>query len=174
MQALGLCWGATALRTPHLAKHVTQSHRMRAAPVHRGARLLLEAWCAREAEGRFMVGRDVPSRALARVLSGLVLYEPLQTGDFRVRLAGHGSRRRFGRDVTGESLSRLMDKEEFAQHAAPMRALLQTGEPYVEEVRVVEDGRLRLCYEQVSLRVIAPDGRTPWVLSGIFFHDWRL
>lgn len=147
---------------------------MRSAPVHRGARLLLETWIAREAEAPFMVGRDVPSRALARVLSGLVLYEPLRTGDFRVRLAGHASRRRFGRDVTGESLSRLLDAEQFARHAAPMRALLATGEPMVVEVRVAEEGRLTLCYEQVTLRVLAPDGKTPWILCGIFFHDWRL
>ena len=170
MQALGLSWCAPARHAPI----VTQTHTLRPAPVHRGARLLLETWRAREAEDRFTVGRDVPSRALARVLSGLVLYEPLRTGDFRVRLAGHASRRRFGRDVTGESLSRLMDTEQFARQAAPMRALLATGEPMVMEVRVTEDDRLTLCYEQVMLRVFAPDGKTPWVLSGMFFHDWRL
>jgi hypothetical protein len=170
MQALGLSWGATALRIPVLS----ETHAVRAAPVHRGARLLLENWHARAAQGSFVVGRDVPSRALAKVLSGLVLYEPLHTGDFRVRLAGHALRRRFGRDVTGENLSRLLDENLFVRHATQMRALLQTGEPFVVEVRVMEEARLRLCYEQVALRVLASDGKTPWVLSGIFFHDWRL
>jgi hypothetical protein len=136
--------------------------------------LLLEAWRVREAQGRFTVGRDVPSRELAKVLSGLALYEPLYTGDFRVRLAGHALRRRFGRDVTGETLSRLMDQAQFARHAARMRELLETGRPLIAEVRIEEEGRLCLCYELVALRVFAPDGRTPWVLSGIFFHDWRL
>lgn len=170
MQALGLSFSAAALSTPI----ATEIHALRTAPVHRGARLLLENWRAREAQGRFTIRRDVPSRALARVLSGLVLYEPLQTGDFRVRLAGQTARRRFGRDVTGESLSRLLEGELFARHAAPMRALLVTGEPFLVEVQVMEEERLRLCYEQLSLRVLAPDGRTPWVLSGMFFHDWRL
>jgi hypothetical protein len=142
--------------------------------VHRGARLLLETWRAREAESRFVVGRDVPSRGLARVLSGLALYEPLRTGDFRVRLAGHALRRRFGRDMTGENLSHLLGEAQFAQHAVQMRRLLEGGEPFVVEVRLMEGARLRLCYELVALRVFAPDGKTPWVLSGIFFHDWRL
>jgi hypothetical protein len=170
MQALGLNWGAASLRQAS----IIETHSVRQAPIHRGARLLLEVWREREAEGRFVVGRDVPSRGLARVLSGLALYEPLQTGDFRVRLAGHALRRRFGRDVTGESLSRLLDETQFAQHACQMRALLQTGAPFVLEVRVEEEGRLKFCYELMALRVFAPDGRTPWVLSGSFFHDWRL
>lgn len=169
MQALGLCWGAAAPGPDSMETHI-----VRAAPVHHGARTLLEAWYAREAEGRFVVGRDVPSRALARVLSGLALYEPLYTGDFRVRLAGHALRRRFGRDVTGETLSRLLDEAQFARHASQMRALMDSGRPLIAEVRMHEEGRLRLCYELVALRVFAPDGRTPWVLSGIFFHDWRL
>jgi hypothetical protein len=91
-----------------------------------------------------------------------------------VRLAGHALRRRFGRDVAGETLSRLMDQTQFARHAGRMRGLLETGRPLVAEVRIEEEGRLRLCYELVALRVLAPDGRTPWVLSGMFFHDWRL
>jgi len=169
MQALGLNWGAAAPKPSTVETHI-----LRSAPVHRGARVLLETWHAREAEGRFVVGRDVPSRGLAKVLSGLALYEPLRTGDFRVRLAGHSLRRRFGRDVTGEKLSRLMDEAQFSRHAAQMRALLETGWPLIVEVRMHEEGRLRLCYELVALRVFAPDGRTPWVLSGIFFHDWRL
>jgi hypothetical protein len=169
MQALGLSWGAAAPRSGSV-----ETQTARAAPVHRGARLLLETWRAREAQGCFMVGRDVPSRALAKVLSGLALYEPLYTGDFRVRLAGHALRRRFARDVTGETLSRLMDQAQFAQHAGQMRGLLETGRPLIAEVRIEEEGRLCLCYELVALRVFAPDGRTPWVLSGVFFHDWRL
>jgi hypothetical protein len=170
MQALGLTWGAAVRRPPS----VTETHRVRLAPVHRGARLLLDVWRECEAKGRFVVGRDVPSRGLARVLSGLALYEPLQTGDYRVRLAGHALRRRFGRDVTGETLSRLLDETQFAQHACQMRALLQTGAPFVLEVRLMEEGRLVLCHELVALRVFAPDGKTPWVMSGTFFHDWRL
>lgn len=169
MQALGLSWGDAAPLSG-----ISETHIVRAHPAHRGARLLLEAWRVRQAEGHFVVGRDVPSRGLAKVLSGLALYEPLYSGDFRVRLAGHALRRRFGRDVTGETLSRLLDAAQFSRHCAQMHTLLETGEPLVVEVRQYEEHYLRLCYEWVALRVFAPDGRTPWVLSGTFFHDWRL
>ena len=169
MQALGLCWSAAAPQPDSMETHI-----IRAAPVHHGARTLLEAWHAREAEGRFVVGRDVPSRALARVLSGLALYEPLYTGDFRVRLAGLALRRRFGRDVTGEKLSEILTGERFAEHSERLRALLENGRPLLLETRLNEGGRLRLCYEMLALRVFAPDGVTPWAMTGIFFHDWRL
>lgn len=167
MQALGLVWGQDIL--PGLE----EIHIDKAMPVHRGARLLLAQWQARENEGRFVVGRDVPTRALASILSGLVLYEPV-TDDFRIRLAGLGLHRRFGRDVTGERLSALLGAAQFHAHAERMHDLLRSGRPLVVEVRLMEEGRIYLCFEMVAVRVFAPDGETPWVLAGLFFSDWRL
>jgi hypothetical protein len=167
MQTLGLAWD----ETPGAFHEIVIA---RDRPVHRGARQMLETWQAREAQGRFVVGRDVPSRDLARVLSGLALFQPILHGDFRVRLAGLALRRRFGRDVTGEKLSELMDSAQFARHAAGLRELLESGKPLVVETRVMDAGRMRMCYELVAVRVFAPDGETPWVMSGMFFHDWRL
>lgn len=167
MQALGLCWDQTGIG------ELEEVHIPRQAPAHRGARLLLAHWQAREAEGRFVVGRDVPARPLAKILSGLMLYEPVD-GDFRIRLAGLALLRRFGRDVRGERLSALSGAGQFSAHAAQMRALLRTGKPLVVEVRLMQQGRIQLCYELVALRVFAPDEQTPWVLAGLFFHDWRL
>jgi len=168
MQTLGLAWE----ETPSAAFH--EIHIERDKPVHHGARQLLDIWTAREAEGRFTVGRDVPSRGLARLLSGLALFQPILHGDFRVRLAGLAMRRRFGRDVTGEKLSELLTDEQFADHSERLQALLEGGRPLLLETRLNEGGRLRLCYEMLVLRVFAPDGVTPWAMSGIFFHDWRL
>ncbi len=165
MQTLGLAWGDSPGGFHEIVRE-------RETPAHRGARQLLEAWRARE--GRFVVGRDVPSRDLAKVLSGLALFQPILHGDFRVRLAGLALRRRFGRDVTGEKLSQVLDAAQFARHAARLRALLDTGTPLVVETQVMAQGRLQMCYEMVALRVFAPDGETPWAMSGIFFHDWRL
>jgi len=165
MQALGLCWGQTG------TDELEEVHIPRQAPAHRGARLLLAHW--REAQGPFVVGRDVPSRPLAKILSGLMLYEPIGD-DFRIRLAGLALLRRFGRDVRGERLSALVGASQFRAHAAQMRELLRTGKPLVVEVRLMQQGRIQLCYEMVALRVFAPDEQTPWVLAGLFFHDWRL
>jgi hypothetical protein len=149
-------------------------HIERDRPVHHGARQLLDIWSAREAQGHFTVGRDVPSRGLARLLSGLALFQPILHGDFRVRLAGLAMRRRFGRDVTGEKLSEMLTDDQFTEHSERLHALLDNGRPLLLETRLNEGGRLRLCYEMLVLRVFAPDGVTPWAMSGIFFHDWRL
>jgi hypothetical protein len=168
MQSLGLAWEETPSGIFH------EIHIERDKPVHHGARQLLDIWQAREAEGRFTVGRDVPSRNLARLLSGLALFQPILHGDFRVRLAGLALRRRFGRDVTGEKLSEILTDGQFAEYSERLRALLDNGGPLLLETRLNEGGRLRLCYEMLMLRVFAADGVTPWAMSGIFFHDWRL
>ncbi len=44
-------------------------------PVHPGAKLLAGFWREREAAGGFVVGRDVPSRPLARILHNIALFE---------------------------------------------------------------------------------------------------
>jgi hypothetical protein len=163
MQNLGYSWANAQPST------FNEIHIERDWPLHRGARQLLESWMARQVEGRFIVGRDVPSRELARVLSGLALFQPISNGDFRVRLAGMALRRRFGRDVTGEKLSEIMSEAQFGEHGQRMRDLLESGKPFVVEIRLNESGRLRLCYEWLALRVFAADGVTPWVMTGIFF-----
>lgn len=167
MRALGLVWrilDLAACREIHVA---------RGEAVHQGARHLLACWQAREQEGCFTVGRDIPSRELARVLGGVALFQPVPPDDFVVRLAGEAMRRRYGRDVSGARLSDLLDAPRFARESAHWRALLEDARPFIEEVRVMEDGRVALCYESLALRVLAADGVTPWVMTGIFFHDWR-
>mgnify|MGYP001066918174 FL=1 len=167
MRALGLVWrifDSAESREIHVA---------RGEAVHQGARHLLACWQASEREGRFTVGRDIPSRELARVLGSVALFQPVPPDDFLVRLAGEAMRRRHGRDVSGARLSDLMDAPRFACESARWRTLLENAQPFIEEVRVMEDGRVGLCYESVVLRVLAADGVTPWVMTGIFFHDWR-
>lgn len=162
--ALGLGW---TLPAPEL--HETR-HR-KTWPAHRGARQLLAVWQARQ--GDFVVGRDVPSREMARLLSGLAIFQPILNGDFRVRLAGQAMRRCHGRDVTAEKLSDLAGAD-FAGRSRLWREVMDSAQPLIEEVRLTQDGHTRLCYESVALRVFAPDEITPWVMTGIFFHDWRL
>lgn len=164
MQSLGLAWSLPAPEFQEIRHQKTW-------PAHRGARQLLAAWQARR--GEFVVGRDVPSRELARLLSGLALYQPILNGDFRVRLAGQAMRRCHGRDVTAEKLSDLAG-DDFPSRSSQWREIMAAGQPLIEEVRLTQDGHTRLCYESVALRVLAPDALTPWVMTGIFFHDWRL
>lgn len=160
MQALGLCWGESAPAVIFNDSHFVEY------PQHRGARLLFDAWRATPA---FQVGRHLPSRALSRILSGLALYEPKAEG-FKVRLAGHGLLRHFGRDVTGQMLTELAEMPHAGRHSGAVAALLDRGKPLL--LAATRDGQG--VFELVALRVLAPDSQTPWILGGVFYKEWRL
>ena len=49
-----------------------------AQPRHRGAQLLLNIWREREAAGGFTIGRDIPSRNIARIMHNIMVYEPVE------------------------------------------------------------------------------------------------
>lgn len=160
MQALGLCWGQSAPASQFSETQFVEY------PDHRGARLLFDVWRATPC---FQVGRHLPSRVLSRILSGLALYEPVADG-FKVRVAGHGLLRHFGRDVTGQTLDALANFAHAGRHSGAVAALLERGKPLL--LRADQDGR-DTC-ELVALRVLAPDQRIQWVMGGIFYKNWRL
>ena len=169
MQALGLVWGDVNAQ----AEGFQETFTVMREPSHYDARHLFEFCRERKAESGFVVGRHVPSRALARLMSHLIVYEPLDEGeDFRARIAGTSLLRRFGRDVSGSKLSELFEPHAFEAQRDDMRALLRTGRPCVLEVKSTLDGYPVLHFEILALPVLAPDGRTPWILSGIFYYDW--
>ncbi len=73
MQALGLVWGDINASDAGFQEVFTVMRE----PSHYDARHLFEFWRDRNDEGGFVIGQHVPSRALARVMSHLVVYEPL-------------------------------------------------------------------------------------------------
>lgn len=169
MQALGLVWGDVDARAAGFHEVFTVMRE----PSHYDARHLFEFWRERNEEGGFVIGRHVPSRALARLMSHLIVYEPLEEGeDFRARIAGTSLLRRFGRDISGSKLSELFEPNAFAAQRDDLRTLLRTGKPCVLEVKATVDGYPALHFEIVALPVLAPDRETPWVLSGLFYYDW--
>jgi hypothetical protein len=169
MQALGLVWGEVDARAASFHEVFTVMHE----PSHYDARHLFEFWRERNDEGGFVIGRHVPSRALARLMSHLVVYEPLDEGeDFRARIAGTSLLRRFGRDISGSKLSELFEPHAFEAQRDDLRTLLRTGKPCVLEVKATVDGYPALHFEILALPVLAPDRETPWVLSGLFYYDW--
>jgi hypothetical protein len=169
MQALGLVWGDVDA----LVCDADETRARILAPVHFGARLLFDIWRKRRDAGGFVVGRDVPSRALASVLRNLVLYEPIDGGrDFGVRLAGSALIRRFGCDITGLKLSELFGPAAFATHRDAMADVLAKNAPIGLEVTMGTEGRMQLHFEVLGLPVLAADGVTPWVLGGLFYYDW--
>lgn len=169
MQALGLVWGNLNPLTADLDEACTEI----AKPKQFGANLLLEQWRIKAEHGGFIVGRDVPSRALACVLRNLALYEPIDGGtDFRVRLAGSTFIRRFGQDVTGFRLSQIYSPQNFERQCADLLAVVTGEAPHIADVTLVRDSRVYLRYESVRLPVRAPNRTSVWVLGSLFCFDW--
>ena len=100
MQAVGLVWSEVDQSAPDFRA----KGGLIEGPRHPGAKLTFDVWQERMAQGGFVVGRDIPSRALGGVLRNLAVYEPLEGGeDFRIRVAGTA----FFADGRGENLLRF-------------------------------------------------------------------
>lgn len=168
MQALGLVWRDVDSISPDSNETFSRL----GEPEHPGACVTFDNWQEKHAGGGFVVGRDLPSRALAGVLRNLAICEPLRGGaDFQVRLAGTAFVRRFGCEVTGTLLSQLYDPQSFERCAGSMRYALR-GKPSSWDAKLIRNGRTELQYESLLLPVLSPDISQSWVLAGMFFHDW--
>lgn len=169
MQALGLVWN----NVDPLTADLDEVRKELSEPTQFGAKLLLEHWKAKQAEDGFVVGRDVPSRALSCVLRNLALFEPVDDmSDFRVRLAGTAFMRRFGRDITGLKFSEIYTPGTFASRRAGMRDVIGDRKPCVIDAKLTRGTRTFLHFEAVRLPVWAPDREAAWVLDGLFCFDW--
>ena len=70
---------------------------------HPDALKLLAFWDARPADG-IVMGRDVPSRAIASLLRNISILEPTEDrSDLRIRLAGASLLKRWNGDVKGRN-----------------------------------------------------------------------
>ncbi|HTW36098.1 MAG TPA: PAS domain-containing protein [Rhizomicrobium sp.] len=169
MQALGLVWGNLDL----VAQNVEEIRTEIPAPTQYGACLLLDQWKTRELRGGFVVGRDVPSRDLASILRNIALYEPIDgSADFRVRLAGTAFMRRFGRDITGLTLSRIYGRRDFEEKREALAGIIRSKKPAIVDVKILRDARTVMRFEGLGLRVFSPDRKDTWVMGGLFYSDW--
>ena len=170
MQALGQVWGGIDPKASDLVEKRT----LISAPRNFGAQLLLETWNKRVADGGFVIGRDLPSRALGSVLRNLAVFEPVDNeSDFHVRIAGTGMLRRFGRDITGMRLSELFPAQLFVRRKAMILGAIHSGKPVMGDIELGQGNHQPLRFEILVLPVLAPDRVTPWALAGIFYHDWE-
>jgi len=144
-----------------------------AQPRHPDGKILLDYWqhCV-DQHGDFVVGRDIPSRMIARLLSSVVVSEPVDGGaNYRIRLAGTSVRRRFGDEIGGRMLSDMFSPEDFAHHLADTNLVLQTGKPLVVDSRLRRGVVEELHSEVVLLPVKSPDGTQHWSLVGVFYFE---
>jgi hypothetical protein len=140
-------------------------------PTLPGAKRFVEFWHLRQPAG-VMVGRDVPSRAIAPLLSSLIVYEPVDDGrDWRIRLAGAALLRRFGRDVTGSLISELYPQDHFLILRRRALLVMHLNLPQLDDVVIRSGERTLLHFETVHVPVYAPDGITRWDMAGYFYFD---
>lgn len=140
-----------------------------AAPRHNDSRNLLAFWKLRAPDG-IVMGRDVPSRAIAPLLSHMVVWEPVADGaDMKVRLAGAALQRRFSGDLKGHRMSELFAPADFRDHLREMHCVIESGEPRILDSRVSCGTIEQLHLEIVELPVVSPDRAQCWVLSGTFY-----
>lgn len=164
MQALGQVWRRVDPRAPDLKETATSL----AAPKHYGAQLLLDEW--RKAKDGFVVGRDIPSRALSTILRNIAVFEPIE-GDFRARIGGTALLHRFGRDITGARMSELYTPATFSRRCRWLGDAMNGNRPVIHKIEMQEGNRKPLSFELVILPVLAPDRHTQWALGGFFYYE---
>ena len=146
-------------------------YRLVAAANHPKAQQLLAFWEARPADG-IVIGRDVPSRAIANILNNITIYEPVNGGsDLKVRVAGTSIRRRFNREVTGMLMSELFPPDEFREHLETTLANIKSGTATIVDSHLINGAVEKMHLEVVVLPVFAPDRVSKWVLTGLFYFS---
>lgn len=144
-------------------------YRTMPAPTHSGAQKLLAFWKARPADG-IVVGRDVPSRAIAAILNNIAIFEPVDGGrDLKVRLAGSSLRRRFDGEITGKLMSELFPPEDFRDHLKQTLLGLKTDTAVIINSHLISGAVEKMHMEVVVLPILAPDRVSKWVLAGLFY-----
>jgi hypothetical protein len=137
---------------------------------HSLAPIALKFWENRPTDG-IIIGRDVPSRAIARLLSHMIVYEPVDE-DLRVRVAGAAIRNRFPRDIADLRMSELFNSSDFPVRYNTVMEAIKIGEPRLVcithnagEKRDVELFRLEL----LILPVWSPTRDARWATSFCFY-----
>jgi len=143
-----------------------------ADPKHPDALRLLAYWKSCECRGGLRLGRDLPAKGIASLMSRLSVLEPINDmQDFVFRLAGTGWFRRFGRDIQGERLSGLYAGGNLRHYIAGLQNVLKSGKPSFVDVRVRDAHRERHHIEYAEFPVWAPSRETQCVLAGAFHFD---
>ena len=134
-------------------------------PIHPDAAIAMAFWQGRPADG-IRIGRDLPCRAVARLLSRIAVCEPVQGGgDYRIQLAGGAIDQRLGRSVAGRCLSEVFDEPtEFAVRRDGLNGVIAADAPRMMRI-VYRCGSVELLrHEAVALPVTAPNGTDRWAL----------
>lgn len=138
--------------------------------IHPDAEIALELWRDRPADG-IRIGRDIPSRSMARLLNRVAVCEPASGGgDYLVRLAGNAIIQHLGHNISGEYISEIFDDtSELNARRECLNRALETGMPYAAHIIHRATGMELLRQEAVAFPVTAPNGTDRWALVFVFY-----
>jgi hypothetical protein len=143
--------------------------RVIAAPTHTQAKKLVDFWDARPDDG-IVMGRDMPSRRIASLLSNIMICAPTDGGaDWIVRHSGEAVENRFGGDIKGRQLSEVFDAADFRRRHEMLRTVVGQHRPTIIDT-VLTRGAVELMHlETVLLPVFSADRAQKWILAGLFY-----
>jgi hypothetical protein len=155
---------------PITGQSVVVTFSEREGPSHEGVKELVAYWTKCREKGDFVMGRDVPARAIARLTKHLVVLEPVNDGrDFRLRLVGSVMNERIGRDVSGMLLTEVYAESTVRSFTPTLHKTLETNAPVFHEMRAQGVFEKIRHADAVALPMKAPDGAAIWVLTGVFY-----
>lgn len=141
------------------------------ALTHPLADKVLAFWRDRPVDG-IVIGRDVPSRAIAPLLSRVIVHEPIEDGrDFKVRVAGSTISHRFGLDITGRTMSELFPTSDLKDRRDSLLTAIAEGTPQYADCMLNSGRRTVLHTELAILPVYAPNHIDVWAMTICCFFD---
>lgn len=147
---------------------------LKEAPELSPTRALLKIWQQYEADDGMRMGRDIPSRKLARFLAHISIIEAIDDwADSFVRLAGQALMIRFGKDITGARGSEVFS-DNLERHRVLCdlaRAAQRSRKPFFMDSAVVRGGEALMRMETLHVPIYGPDGSPAWHMSALFFFN---
>lgn len=142
-------------------------------PQNASLRQLLALWHARPEDG-LEIGRDIPSRSFAPLLSHILFWEPIDGGaNYRLKLCGEALKLRFGNNAVGMLFTDLIAPEILPSFLEGARTMLARDCHICFDMHLVRDepleGRSKLHFELVIFPVWSQHRAGRWLLNGIYY-----
>ncbi len=142
-------------------------------PQNAKLRDLVALWHKRPPDG-FEIGRDIPSRRFAPLLSHILFWEPIDGGvDYTLRLCGEALHLRFGDDAVGKRFTELVAPEVVPAFLEAGRRMLTEDRCACFDMNLVRqepvEGRFKLHFELVVFPVWAHGRTGRWILNGTYY-----
>lgn len=145
---------------------------IRATASHPDCAALMQIWQDKTAADGFVMGRDIPSRELARFLPGIMILEPTADfSDYLVRLAGTRQRKTWNQEITGMKLSGVSGAQMFQSRMVDANRVLYTGVPLALDITRLKRTLLIEHRESILLRILAPDCHRWWIMVFTAYYE---